>query len=272
MLRPYGFSSMQMTAMRLSIAALGMLIYCLIFKRIAFKTGFSDLLIFAGCGLSIFCTAYFYYESMQMATESIAVILMYISPVPIMIISVLFLGEKFNYKKGIAVFSMLLGCVFVSGVFGDFKPNTLGIIFGLLSALSYTVYNILNKISARRKNDSTKATLYTFIFGALIALLLSRPWQIPAILGKDPLNLIPTVVIHSLVTCLLPYFLYTVSLKSLSVGVASALSIIEPMTTSLLGFLVYDNPLTVYTVIGIVLVVGSVFLLGVSEIKPKITA
>ncbi len=266
---PYSFGSVKITAFRLAFAFLGMLIYCLIFKRHSFKVNPRELLYFFICGAMMFATAAFYYESMRLTSASTSVVLMYISPVPIMLLSVLTLGEKFNARKGVAVGLMLIGCALVAGIIGDFKPNPLGIAMGLLSAASYTVYNLFNKIAARKSADPFSASLYTYLFAALFALLLSKPWEIPALLGQNPGFLIPMFMLHSLVTCLFPYLLYTISLKYISVGVASALSIIEPMTGALLGFIVYGDKVTAPTVLGIIAVVTSVFLLGVSEMELK---
>ncbi len=262
---PYGLSSWQMTATRMGFAFLGMFLYCLLFKREVFRVQAKELFLFFMCGSMMFATAAFYYESMQMTSASTAVVLMYIAPVPIMLLSVLFLGEKFSAKKGVAVALMLVGCALVAGVIGDFKPNALGVVMGLLSAASFTVYNIFNKIAAKRGANPLSASLYTYLFAAICALALCKPWEMPAIIGQNPGFLIPVFILHSMVTCMLPYLLYTVSMRYLSVGVASAMSIIEPLSGALLGFIFYGDPLTVPTVLGIVLVIGSVLLLGLSE-------
>ncbi len=267
---PYGLSSAQMTAVRMCIAFLAMFIYCLIFKRSALKASLKELLLFAVCGITLYGTAAFYYESMQLTSVSTAVVLMYISPVPIMLISVLCLGEKFNFKKGIAVALMLIGCALVAGVIGDFKPDTLGVIMGLLSAAAYTLYNIFSKVESRKKIDPVTCTLYAFMFASICALVVCKPQEFPAIVAQRPAYLITIFILHSAITCLLPYLLYSISLKYLSVGVASSLSIIEPMTGALLGFVFYNDPLTLPTAIGIILVVTSVFLLGMSESNGKL--
>ncbi len=266
---PYGFSSAQMTTMRIGLSFVGMLLYCLIFNRRALRVDPRHIILFVICGITLFGTAAFYYEAMQLTSVATAVMLMYISPVPIMIISVLFLGEKFTGKKGIAVALMLVGCAFVAGVIGNFKPNTLGVIMGLLSAAAYTVYNVFTKMESRKKIDPVSSTLYTFLFATVCALIVCKPWEIPGLIAQNPLFLAPMFLVHSTVTCLLPYLLYSISLKRLSVGIASALSIIEPMSGALLGFLVYRDRLTPSTLLGIVLIVGSVFLLGISESDGK---
>ncbi len=262
---PYGFTSGQMTTCRMTIAFAILFTYCLIFRRDAIKIKPKDLLLYFACGAMMFATATFYYESMQLTTASTAVVLMYISPVPIMIISVLCLGESFSVKKGIATGAMLIGCALVAGIIGNFKPNFVGLLMGLLSAVSYTAYNIFNKVSAKRNTDPFTASLYTYMFAAICALILCKPWEIPAIIAENPKVIIPGLILHGLVTCLLPYLIYTISLKFLSVGIASCMSIIEPMTGALLGFIVFKDPLSVPTILGIILIIASVFLLGVSE-------
>ncbi len=268
-LAPFGFSSQQMTTTRLFLAFLILFLYCLLFRRDALRVRTRDLILYIVCGISLFGTAAFYYESMQLTSMSISVMLMYISPVSIMLISVLFLGERFSLKKGIAVVTMLVGCALVVGLMGGFKPNFLGVVMGLLSAAAYTVYNIFTKVEAKRGIDPLSSTLYAFLFAALSAVAFSKPWEIPALIGQEPLSILPVLLIHSLCTCLVPYFLYSISLKDLSVGAASAMSIVEPMSGALIGVIFYQEKLTAFTVCGIVLIIFSVLLLGMSEGEKK---
>ncbi len=264
-LAPYGFTSSQMIATRLGAAFFAMLTYCAIFKRSAFRIRPRRLVLFALCGLTLFGTGFFYYESMQLTSTSTAVMLMYTSPVPIMLLSVLFLGECFTAKKGLAIGLMLVGCAFVAGVIGNFKPNPLGVIMGLLSSASYTGYNIFCKLEAKKDIPPVTATLYTLLFATLCAAAFCKPQTLPALLSQKPLELIPLALLHGLVTCLFPYLLYSMSMKHLPVGVAASLSIIEPMSGALLGFLVLREPMTLETLAGIVLIMGAVLLLGRSE-------
>ncbi len=267
---PYGFDSRNMTAIRMTVSFLGLLAVCLCTDRGALRIRRAkDLLLFVGCGTSMFATAAFYYEAIRLTTASTAVVLMYLSPVPIMLFSVLFFQERFTARKGVAVGLMLVGCALVSGIIGSFKPHPLGIGMGLLSAASYTAYNLFNKLAARRGIDPFCTTVYTFLFAALCALLFGKPWELPALLAQRPGLLIPTALLHAVVTCLGPYLLYSISLKTLSVGVASSLSIIEPMSASLLGILLYKDPLTPFSLLGMLLVIASVLLLGIGEKEKK---
>ncbi len=261
----YGFDTWQTTALRISGAFLVMLVYCFICRRSALKLNAKEFLLYLGSGASLFGTSGFYFAAIQQTSISTAVVLMYIAPVPVMLFSVAFLGEKMTISKLSATACMLVGCALVSGVMDGFRVSLLGILFGVLSGLSYAAYNIFTKVQMRCECEPLSATLYTFLFAGLLAFCICKPWQMPIHQGADALGVTLTVVLLALVTCVLPYLLYTLALKSIPVGTASALSIVEPMSASLVGLLVYSEPLSIFSICGIVLILFSVLLLSRSD-------
>ncbi len=269
LLSQYGFSAFQITAMRISSAFLMLFIYCLIAHREALRATKRELLLCLLSGISLFGTAGCYFTSMRMTSISTAVVLMYIAPVPVMIFSVLFLGERLTAKKTVASVLMLVGCALVAGIIGDFKPDFLGVLLGLLSGISYASYNILTKIEVRCGIRPMTATLYTFLFAALSSVIFCRVWEIPALVAQNTAFTLTTAVACGLLTCVLPYMLYSYSLKVLPVGTASALSIVEPMSASIIGFIVYREAASVFSLCGIGLIIFSVLLLGLSESAAK---
>ncbi|MBR4770037.1 MAG: EamA family transporter, partial [Clostridia bacterium] len=80
-----------------------------------------------------------------------------------------------------------------------------------------------------------------------------------------------------LCTCVLPYFLFNSSLKTLPSGTASAMSIIEPLSASIFSFTLLGEEPDAFSIAGIVLILGCVILLEQNEmrrdkaIKPKPT-
>ena len=106
-LAPYGFSSIQMTAMRATVSFVVMAVYVVIKNRGLFFAKPKEILLFFGSGLSFLLTATFYYTSMQLSSVATAVVLMYTAPAIVMVYSVLFLGEKLTKLKGVAVAVML---------------------------------------------------------------------------------------------------------------------------------------------------------------------
>ena len=266
-LSPYGFSSIQLTALRGAVSFVCMAIYILMRNRRLLRIKPMDILLFAGIGVSLFGTGGCYFISMQMTSISTAVVLMYMAPVYVMIFSVLVLAEKFSKLKLVSVLCMLIGCCLVSGIVGGLKFDGLGILMGVLSGISYGSYNILTKIAMRRKCAPVSTTLYSFLFMAVIALSVSRPQEMISYVKPEPWLTIPLILALGIVTFVLPYLLYTLALKELPAGTASALGIVEPMAATVFSVVIFREALSVYSVVGIVLILLAVFLLGKAEDK-----
>lgn len=259
---PYGFSSLQMTAVRGTVSLICMSVFLLCGKPSLFTVKPKELLLYAGCGLGFFGTAACYYAAMQITGVSTAVMLMYTAPVFVMIFSVLFLGERLTALKGISVLCMLVGCAFVSGVAGGMRFESLGILLGVLSALFYAAYNVFTKISLQRGANATTVTLYTFLFMAGAAMLSCKPTEIVSHVAKAPVAVLALSVGLGIVTSVLPYFLYALALRELPAGTASALSVVEPMAATLFSVLIFGEKLGLYSCLGILLILLAVIFLS----------
>ncbi|MBQ4517307.1 MAG: EamA family transporter [Clostridia bacterium] len=264
-LAPFGFSSVQMVSMRGSVAAIGMMVYSFLTNRKLFKASLKEIVLFACSGLSMFGTASCYYMSMQISSVSMAVVLMYTAPVFVMVYSVLFLGERLTKMKLCALIGMLVGCCLVSGIAGGVKINIPGIVTGLASGIFYSAYNIFTKIQMRNRSNPVSASMYCFVFMSIIALSMADLPSMMTMTAQTPGKIIPLFIGIGVCVCLLPYFLYTLALKDLPAGTASALGILEPMVATVFSVVLYHEKLSVYSIFGIVLILGSVLLLSRSE-------
>ncbi len=264
-LAPFGFSSLQMTAARGVVSAIAMVVYALFRDKRLFRASGKDLLLFAGSGLSMFGTAASYYTAMQYTSVSTAVVLMYTAPIFVMAYSVAFFRERLTRLKLVSVLLMLAGCVLVSGIIGGLKWDTFGIFMGFVSGLAYSAYNIFTKLQMRRQSHPITATLYCMIFMSCMALAVSDPAGMVTLTTQKPVLLIPLLLSLGLCTCVLPYFLYTMALKALPVGTATALGIVEPMAATVLSVVFLGETLGLLPAAGIVLILGAVFLLSRSD-------
>ncbi len=266
-LSPYGFSSLQMTAVRGVVSLICMTVYALIADRTLFKITPRELIFFAAIGTSLFFTASCYYSSMQMTSVSTAVVLMYTAPIYVMIFSVLFLGEKISRLKLVSVACMLIGCFLVAGIIGGMRFDLTGIIIGVLSGIAYASYNIFTKISMKTGSRPVSATLYSFLFMSIIAICVCEPAEIVSNATKSPAATLPLLLGLGICTFVLPYLFYTLAMKTLPAGTASALGIVEPMAATLFSVILFDEALNIFSVTGIALILLAVFLLGYSDNK-----
>lgn len=267
-LSPYGFTALQMTAVRGVFSFLCMAGFALVVDRQQFRIrGFRELVLYIAMGATLFGTAFCYFQSMQMTSVSTAVVLMYISPIYILLFSVIVFHERLGIVKGLSVAGILVGCILTSGIIGGGRFNLPGVLIGVLSGVSYAIYNILAKVSARRGGSQIKATMYSFLFMAVIALIPSQPSLIASYAASRPAVTVPLLIGLGLCTCVLPYFLFNSSLKTLPSGTASAMSIIEPLSASIFSFTLLGEEPDVFSIVGIVLILGCVILLEQNEMR-----
>lgn len=264
-LEPYGYTSLQLTALRGVISFLFFLVYALVCDRSAFSVRPSQLVFFVGIGLSLFGTAGFYFMSLQATSISTAVVLMYTAPIYVTLFSSLFLGERFSRSKIISLVMMLCGCFLVSGIVGGLKFDTVGVIYGIISGISFASYNILTKICMQRSYSPISTNLYGSAFMSLIALCCSKPLEIITHTAQKPLLLIPSVLALGVVTFVLPYLFYSLGMKSLPAGTTSALSTIEPLSACLFGIILFREKPTYFSLAGMILILLAVILLGLAE-------
>lgn len=264
-LAPYGFTSLQMTFFRSMVSCVCMALFILFHNKKLFKVSLKELLLFAGGGISFFLTASCYYYSMQATSISTAVILMYTAPIFVLIYSVMFLNEKLTPMKAAAVLTILVGCGLVSGIIGALKFDMIGIIVGFMSGIAYSAYNILTKIQMKNNSNPLSATLYCFMFAVIAGALSCGVGKIPQSVAIAPHITLPLIIGMGLMTCISPYFLYTLAMRRIPAGTATSLGIIEPMAATLFSVILFNEPLSGVSVLGIVLILGAVFLLSKSD-------
>ena len=261
-LTPFGFKPVQMTTMRGFVSMVLILPFILIKNPKLLKVSKKEIFFLVGSGVGLFFTAYTYYASMAASSVSTAVILMYTAPVFVLIYSVLFLGEKLNAIKGISVFLMIVGCALVSGIVGGMKFSLAGILFGIAAGISYSAYNIFTKILTMHKVNTLTVTSYNFIIMSIIGLAVSNPIEMVSLTTKNPVAIIPLIVGIGVFTCVLPYVFYTLGLRDVPAGTATALGIIEPLSATVFSVAFLGEELTAPLIIGMVLILAAVFALA----------
>ena len=262
----YGFSAIQIVSIRISLAALIFSLVLLIKDRKGFKISPKDIPLFLGLGFgSILFFTICYFTAITMMPLSTAAILLYTSPVWIMLMSIFFFHEKLDKRKLIALALAFGGCVLVSGISGEGLTVT-GLLIGLGSGIGYGLYSILGKI-ALRKYSSYTVTTYTFIFSAAGSWIISQPADM---IGKfsaapDFGFLIVLCFLTALITAVIPFLSYTIGLESVEASKAGIIATIEPMVATLIGVLVFSEKLTLMSGAGILLILAAVVILNLKD-------
>ena len=262
-LTAYGFDSIQIVSIRVTLAALIFCLFLLIRERSGFRISLRDIPLFLGLGLgSILFFTVCYFAAITIMPLSTAAILLYTSPIWIMLMSALFFREKMNSRKVIALLLAFGGCVLVSGISGDGISFT-GLLLGLGSGIGYGLYSILGTVALRRYSPYT-VTTYTFLTAAVGSWVICRPADMLSKFeeAEGLTGLIFFCMLTALVTAVIPFLAYTLGLRSVEAGKAGIIATIEPVVATLVGIICFSETLTLLSGIGIVLVLSAVIILN----------
>lgn len=267
-----GFSSLQIVTLRVVSAAIMLISYLLISNPKLLKIESNDIPVFIGTGiLSIVFFNWCYFTAIQEVSLSIAVMLLYTGPAFVIILSRIFFNEYFNYPKIVALLSTAVGCMLVIQLFplSNKTISLYGILVGLGSGFGYALYSIFGKIALRKYSAITIIT-YTFVFASIALIptsgitidvsLMSSAYIMFMILS---LGLFPTV---------LAYLLYTKGLSMIESGRASITATMEPVVATALGVYLFNEVLTGFQILGILLIISAVIILQLKGKERKTVA
>ncbi|MCQ2473960.1 MAG: DMT family transporter [Saccharofermentans sp.] len=268
-LNDLGFTSIQVACLRLTMAGVLFALILLIKDRKGFKIALRDIPLFLALGIvSILFFTCCYFTSIALMTMSTAAILLYTSPIWVMILSIIFLKEKINIQKIIALVLAFAGCVLVSGFGGKVTP--LGILVGLGSGLGYGLYSIFGTVALKKYSPYT-VTCYTFIVAGIGSIFVANPVELAGKISAidNKLALFGFVLLTSVVTAVIPFLLYTLGLSMTTASKAAVLATVEPAAATLFGVFVMDEAIGPVAVVGIVLVFAAIIVLAIKKHPAK---
>ena len=218
------------------------------------------LWLFAGAGLcSMLFFTYSYFQCISMTSLSTAAILLYTAPSMVMAMSIVIFHERLTVPKAAALVMAFAGCRLVSG--GGDGVTALGVFYGLCAGFGYALYSIFARLLLNRGYDSRTINFYALFFAAAGACVI---WG-----GIKPVTLMASSAAglwwglgSGLVSCYLPYRLYTYGMTGVETGTASTLASTEPVMATLMGILVYREAMPLASVLGILLVIGAIVVLN----------
>lgn len=265
-LNEIGLQSMQIVEIRAALTVIGLFGALVIFRRDLLRVKAKDLWCFAGGGIvSVILFNFCYFQTIQRASLSVAAILLYTSPVFVLLLSVPLFGEKLTRKKLICLAMAFLGCALASGAAGGMilSPETL--LFGLGSGFGYGLYSIFSRFALQKGYHPITITAYIFLFGAIGGIPLTDFGEVTAVVGQ-PEHLL-YLIVYTIVTTIIPYITYTTGLRYVENGVAAVLACIEPVMATVFGIFFFSEVPGLSGWLGIALVLTALTLLNLQPQK-----
>lgn len=264
-----GVSAIGCIAIRCIFATAFFALTIFICDRSAFKIKLRDAWIFIGSGvISLLIFGVCYFRAMDYMSLSAAAILLYTAPCFVILISAPLFKEKLTARKLTAMLLAFAGCCLVSGIgSGGAVITPKGLALGLCSGLCYALYSIFSRFALNRGYSSFTINFYSCLLAGIGATVIGGTEYMNTITASAPDFLF--AVATGLVTCFLPYLLYTHGLEGLENGKASIMASIEPVVATIVGVAIYHEEPTLMSAAGVILVLSAIVLLNV---KAKTTS
>lgn len=260
----YGITSMSVVFLRSLLTAAFTMGAMAAAQRESLKIKLRDIWIFAGMGLlSIVFFNYCYFTAVTLMSLSAAAILLYTSPVFVMLLSALFFKERITRRKLLSAAIAICGLVLVTGVIGDASAITpSGVLYGLGSAFGYALYSIFSRAAINKGYSPLTVTGWAFAFAALFSAAVADMHSLRDMLSEKP-SMGLYAAVFAIVASVLPYLLYSIGLKGTDNSTAAVIASVEPVAATFFGMILYKEIPSPSAAVGIILVV-SALIIGVN--------
>ena len=265
-----GVDSTGAILLRCAIAAMLFAATILLTDPRQFRVKPKDFWCFFGSGVcSLLFFTYCYFQAITLMSLSTAAILLYTAPSIVMVLSLFLFKEKITVRKLLALVLAFAGCCLVSGIGSSEKALTAtGLLYGLGSGVGYALYSIFARFALDRGYTSNTVNFYSCLLASIGAGLI---WGVSEPVGAmfSAWGNFGLCVSAGLITCYLPYLLYTYGLTGLETGKASILASVEPVVATLVGIFVFHESMTLMSAAGVLCVLFAVALLNLKQKTPE---
>ena len=204
-------------------------------------------------GTTVFLFTSYNYIPLGMATT-----IHFTYPVFTILGCVIFLHEKIRKMKVLAVVLSFGGILFFYN--GDGSVSLLGMALAFVSGMTYAFYTIYLRESSLKDMDSVKLIFYLNSVGTVMMLVMSL------VTGDFTVGLTPVAWVVAAFLAVSASFIgvlgYQVGVKCIGPQNTSILSTFEPITSVIIGVLVYQEGFTVRTLLGCLCILSSVIIVA----------
>jgi len=260
-----GVTPFQLVQMRLTIAAAGVLLFLFLRHPVLLRIARSDIAYFAvfGC-IGMAGVQFTYLFAISKINVAVAILLQYLAPALIALHAVVFFHDRLKPATVMALAGALAGCYLVVGAYNldVLALNLLGIISGLLSAVTFAWYSIQGEYGMRTYSPWT-VLFYAMFFGALTWNVFHPPLE--GFMHAWPPVVWAWIMFIGILGTLVPFGLYLQGINLIRSTRASITATLEPITAGVLSFVFLNEVMEFWQVLGAVLVILSVVVLQLNQ-------
>lgn len=251
---------------RFAFATLFLAIFMLIQKRSFFVT-FKELLILIFLGLLFGISSISLFSSFLYMDAGLASTILFVYPIFVAILMAIFFKEKSSIITILSISLAIIGVLFLSGS-DEANVSKIGIILVLTSSLCYAIYIVI--INQYLKLTALKVTLYSMLFCTITIFIHSLFTQSSNIMPLENFSMWFYSIFLALVPTIISLLFLIKAIQIIGSTSSSILGALEPLTAVLIGVLIFNEIITFWLIIGIVLILLAVVMIILKSILEKI--
>lgn len=203
----------------------------------------------------------FYSISVNRNGMAMASVLLYTSPVFTSITAMLVFRERLSKRKWIALFINIIGCI-LTATGGNLSGAAIalgGFIIGLGAGFTYAMSAIFGRLATDDQASPFAIATYNFLFGSAFVALTTHPWTTVS----HPLDyrLLIVGTLFALIPTALGYIFYFKGLSGITQSSkVPVVASVELVVATILGVLLFSEPIGAFNIIGIICVLCSILL------------
>jgi drug/metabolite transporter (DMT)-like permease len=256
-----GVTAFQLIQMRTTLAFAGLLTWICLKDPALLKISIKNLPYFIGLGVfGIGSAQFFYLLAISKINVAPAILLHYTGPVFVALYVVFIQRHKLSFNSVLAILGTLIGCFLVVGAYNLqlFALNRVGIVAGILAAVSFAVYSILSEYGMRKYTPWT-VLLYGMLFAALMWNILHPPFE--AFLHRYSPFQWGLILFIGVCGTIFPFGLYFEGVKRIKPTHASITATLEPISAGVIAAVFLGEMMGTLQIIGGLIVIVSIILL-----------
>lgn len=218
-----------------------------------------------------------YFYALSQTSVAVAVTLNYTSPFFVMALSFLLYKEPITRGKVVALTGAVVGVALASGFIGSdsvrLGMSVPGVVAGALSGFGYGLQTIVYK-QVGRKYGPIPLNFWTMTFGALqlstiLTIINRRPPDIFVKLASAPAATWLLFLLLGIGPGTAAFILFADGINKVDATKGSIVAMAEPVAACLLGYFVLAETLAVTQVVGVGLVLASIWTVSIPEARRR---
>lgn len=227
-------------------------------KKISFKINSADiknLIIITIFGSAT--TTMLLYSSYKYISVGIATAFHFIYPVIVSIFLTIFFKNNMSKLKVLSLIVSVIGVFSFIEIGGQNEP--VGYLMAILSGFTYAFYLTFMEKSKLVKYNPLVISFWIACITSAILIIMNIKLNFIVLQFENNITWV-YIILVSLLTSFVGLVLFITGIKNIGAGFSSVLTLLEPFTSIVVGIVFQNDKLTIFKLIGFMLIVSSILL------------